>query len=324
MRELRKRPTAVGWRSSSPTDRAIPAERSRVARRRAWLADVLEGDEQVRPALAALTADVVVVDDLATAAELVALRPELRVVTRDGDLAGAGWVVGGSDRTPSQLEVQADIDAATAELAAAQRRAEELEAALAGALAEQTDRKDAADHALMALHESDQALLAIYDRLARVGQSARAAQTEGERLATQRAEAEAAREKSLASLAELEDRLRHAEIEHDGSDDSFGAASTETAGYAREEAAAALAEARTMEVEARLSVRTSEERAESVRGKADSLRRAARGEREARARAERAQAARRQAAAVAAAVAESGSKIAARTRAGRGHRRGPT
>ncbi|WKG07909.1 chromosome segregation protein SMC [Nocardia sp. PE-7] len=291
------------------TDRAIPAERAALPAGAQWLADVLEGDDQVRPALAALTVDVVVVDDLATATELVALRPELRVVTRDGDLAGAGWVVGGSERMPSQLEVQADIDTATAELAAAQRRAEELEAALAGALAEQTDRKDSADHALMALHESDQALLAIYDRLARVGQSARAAQTEGERLATQRAEAEAAREKSLASLAELEDRLRHAEIEHDGSDDSFGAASTETAGYAREEAAAALAEARTMEVEARLSVRTSEERAESVRGKADSLRRAARGEREARARAERAQAARRQAAAVAAAVAESGSRI---------------
>ncbi|WP_280367236.1 AAA family ATPase, partial [Nocardia abscessus] len=80
---------------------------------------------------------------------------------------------------------------------------------------------------------------------------------------------------------------------------------------AREEAAAALAEARAMEVEARLAVRTAEERAESVRGKADSLRRAARAERETRARAERAQAARKKAAEVAAAVAESGAKIAA-------------
>uniref|UniRef100_UPI0024586A8D AAA family ATPase n=1 Tax=Nocardia abscessus TaxID=120957 RepID=UPI0024586A8D len=76
-------------------------------------------------------------------------------------------------------------------------------------------------------------------------------------------------------------------------------------------AAAALAEARAMEVEARLAVRTAEERAESVRGKADSLRRAARAERETRARAERAQAARKKAAEVAAAVAESGAKIAA-------------
>lgn len=286
------------------------AERAPLPGGARWLADVVDGAAQVRPALAALTAGVVVVDDLAAATALAAERPELRVVTRDGDLAGSGWVIGGSERMPSQLEIQADIDAATAELAAAQRRAEELEAALAGALAEQTDRKEAADHALMALHESDQALLAIYDRLARVGQTARAAQTEGERLTAQRAEAEATREKSLASLAELEDRLRHAETEHDDSDDSYGTAGTETAGRAREEAAAALAEARTMEVEARLAVRTAEERAESVRGKADSLRRAARAEREARARAERAQAARRQAAAVAAAVAESGAKIA--------------
>ncbi|MEV0435425.1 AAA family ATPase [Nocardia sp. NPDC050413] len=286
------------------------AERAPLPGGARWLADVVDGAAQVRSALAALTAGVVVVDDLAAATALAAERPELRVVTRDGDLAGSGWVIGGSERMPSQLEIQADIDAATAELAAAQRRAEELEAALAGALAEQTDRKEAADHALMALHESDQALLAIYDRLARVGQTARAAQTEGERLTAQRAEAEATREKSLASLAELEDRLRHAETEHDDSDDSYGTAGTETAGRAREEAAAALAEARTMEVEARLAVRTAEERAESVRGKADSLRRAARAEREARARAERAQAARRQAAAVAAAVAESGAEIA--------------
>ncbi|MCV4860615.1 hypothetical protein OFB63_31690, partial [Escherichia coli] len=89
------------------------------------------------------TADVAVVDDLDTAAALLAQRPDLRVVTRDGDLTGTGWLIGGSDRAPSQLEIQADIDAAKAELVAAQRHAEELEAALAGALAEQADRKEA-------------------------------------------------------------------------------------------------------------------------------------------------------------------------------------
>ncbi|WP_242647649.1 hypothetical protein [Mycobacteroides abscessus] len=48
-----------------------------------------------------------------------------------------------------------------------------------------------------------------------------------------------------------------------------------------------LEEARSVEIEARLAVRTSEERVNSVRGKADSLRRAAVAEREARARAAR-------------------------------------
>lgn len=277
-----------------------------------WLGAVVDCADTVHAAVAALTADVVVVDDLAAAADLLAARPQLRAVTTDGDLAGTGWVLGGSDRAPSQLEVQADIDAAEAELVAAKRRAEELEAALAGALAEQADRKDAVDHALMALHESDQALVAIYERLGRLGHTARSAHDEIDRLTAQRAEAEDGREKALAALAELEDRLRHAELEQAGiDDDGLGAASTEAAGRAREEAAAALAEARSMEVEARLAVRTAEERAESVRGKADSLRRAARAERETRARAERAQAARKQAAAVAAAVAESGAKVAA-------------
>ncbi|TQM31398.1 chromosome segregation protein SMC [Nocardia bhagyanarayanae] len=277
-----------------------------------WLVDVVECPESVRAAIGALTAGIAVVDDLAAATELVAARPELRVVTRDGDLTGTGWLLGGSDRAPSQLEIQADIDAAKTELIAAQRHAEELEAALSGALAEQADRRESVDHALLALHESDQALMAIYDRLGRLGQAARAAQADSDRLAAQRTDAESAREEALASLAELEDRLRHAELEQSELDaDGIGAAGTETAGRDREEAAAALAEARSMEVEARLAVRTAEERAESVRGKADSLRRAARAEREARARAERAQAARRQAAAVAAAVAESGARVAA-------------
>ncbi|GAA2488334.1 AAA family ATPase [Nocardia seriolae] len=274
-----------------------------------WLVEVVDCPANLRAAITALTAGIAVADDLATAARVIAERPELRVVTREGDLTGSGWVLGGSDRAPSQLEVQAEIDSAKQELESWQRQAEELEAALAGALAEQTDRKEAVDHALLALHESDQALVAIYDRLGRLGHSARTAQKECDRLLAQRADAETGREDTLAKLAELEDRLRHAESEQAEMDPE--AAGTETAGYAREEAAAALAEARSMEVEARLAVRTAEERAESVRGKADSLRRAARAERENQARAERAQAARRQAAAVAAVVAESAEKVAA-------------
>ncbi|MEV6275817.1 chromosome segregation protein SMC [Nocardia sp. NPDC051832] len=274
-----------------------------------WLAEVVDCPDSVRGAIAALTAGVAVVENLSAATELLRARPDLRVVTRDGDLTGTGWILGGSDRAPSQLEIQADIDTARSDLIAAQRHAEELEAALSGALDEQSDRKDAVDQALLALHESDQALMTIYDRLGRLGQAARAATGDSDRLTEQRAAAEAGREESLTALAELEDRLRAVEIEQD--DSELASAGTESAGRDREEAAAALAEARSMEVEARLAVRTAEERAESVRGKADSLRRAARAEREARARAERAHAARRQAAEVAAAVAASGARVAA-------------
>ena len=65
-------------------------------------------------------------------------------------------------------------------------------------------------------------------------------------------------------------------------------------------------------MEARLAVRTAEERANAVRGRADSLRRAAAAEREARLRAQQARAARLRAAAVAAAVADAGRLLAER------------
>ncbi|WP_216899913.1 chromosome segregation protein SMC [Nocardia alni] len=275
-----------------------------------WLREVVDCPAEMRGAITALTAGTVVVEDMSAAPGVLSARPELRIVTRGGDICGSGWLLGGSDRAPSQLEIQADIDSAAAELASWQRQAEELEAALAGAEAEQSDRKDATDQALLALHESDQAMVAIYDRLGRLGETARGAQAECDRLVAQRADAETAREQTAEQLAELEDRLRRVESEQVHGD-SESDAGTETAGLHREEAAAALAESRAMEVEARLTVRTAEERAESVRGKADSLRRAARAERETRARAERAQAARRQAAAVAAVVAESAERVAA-------------
>ncbi|NKS83697.1 chromosome segregation protein SMC [Rhodococcus hoagii] len=275
-----------------------------------WIADNVHCPESLRAAVDALLDRVAVVDSLDAATELVCRQPSLRAVTRDGDLVGTGWVTGGSDRRPSTLEVQAAIDASTSALEAAERRSEELAAALAGAVAEQADRAEVAEQALAALHESDANMSAVYEQLGRLGHVVRAAHAESERLLAQRAKAESGREETLAALVELEERLRRAEDEQSGAAaDSGGTAPTD---FEREAAAAALTEVRAVEVEARLAVRTAEERAESVRGKADSLRRAAQAEREARARAERAWQARRTAAEVAAAVASAGQKVADR------------
>ena len=63
-----------------------------------------------------MLARVAVVDDLNAALDLVAARPQLRAVTTDGDLVGAGWVNGGSDRKPSTLEITSEIDKARTEL----------------------------------------------------------------------------------------------------------------------------------------------------------------------------------------------------------------
>ncbi|MGK2886327.1 MAG: chromosome segregation protein SMC [Rhodococcus sp. (in: high G+C Gram-positive bacteria)] len=291
-------------------DEAAVRSRTVVLPERArWAVDVVEFPQSLSASMHALLGDIVIVDSLDDAQLLVRSTPGVRAVTTAGDYVDAGWLSGGSDRRPSTLEVQAAIDTSTVELAAAERRASELEAALSGALAEQHDRRESAEQALAALNESDAAMSAVYEQLGRLGQLARSAHAESSRLSEQRTAAEHGREEALAALADLQERLRLAEDEQSG---SGGASDPEDSTLARESAAAALAEVRSVEVEARLNVRTAEERAQALRGRADSLRRAARAEREARVRAEREMVARRHAAAVAESVVSAGERIAVR------------
>ncbi|WP_197503356.1 chromosome segregation protein SMC [Mycobacterium sp. E740] len=267
-----------------------------------WAVELVEAPPRLQGAIRAMLADVVVVSDLAAALDLVASRPKLRAATTEGDLVGAGWVSGGSDRKPSTLEIASEVEKARAELARAENQVGELTAALSGALAEQASRQDAAEQALAALNESDAAISAIYEQLGRLGQDARAADDEWQRLIQQRNELEASRSRTVEELASLEQRLHNAQQEP----------TFEAEPVNRQETMAAAEAARSAEVEARLSLRTAEERANAVRGRADSLRRAAAAEREARLRAQRARESRQHAAAVAAAVAESGRLVAQR------------
>jgi chromosome segregation protein len=267
-----------------------------------WATDLVDMPSRLQGAITAMLSGVAVVRDLQAALDLVATRPRLRAVTVDGDLVGAGWVSGGSDRKPSTLEITSEVEKAREELTAAEKQTGELSAALSGALAEQKARQDAAEQALAALNESDAAISAIYEQLGRLGQDARTADEEWQRLIRQRGELEAGRGQTVEELAELEQRLANAEQAP-----LFDAAPAE-----RQATVAAAETARAAEVEARLAVRTAEERANAVRGRADSLRRAAAAEREARLRAQRAREAREHAAAVAAAVADSGRSLAQR------------
>lgn len=270
-----------------------------------WALDLIDAPLRLRGAMTAMLSGVAVVGDLAAALDLVAARPQLRAVTVDGDLVGAGWVAGGSDRKPSTLEITSEIEKARAELVGAEAQAAHLTATLSGALTEQTARGNVAEQALAALNESDAAISAMYEQLGRLGLEARAAEEEWRRQQRQRGELEASRSLTMAELTELEGRLRNAEATQTGS---------EAEPVDRQHVAAAAEAARAVEVEARLAVRTAEERANAVRGQAESLRRAATTERGARLRAEHARAAREHAAAVAAAVADAGGKLAQRLR----------
>jgi chromosome segregation protein len=262
-----------------------------------WAVDQVRCPDSLRPALERALDRVVVVESLATARQIVATQPSLRAVTTEGDLLGADWAVGGSGRAESVIEVQAAVDEANDKLAMVERGLAESVGALAGARAEQEARRDEVNAAKEVLSEVKVRKARSGERISRMRQAAKTAEAEVERIRIQRGKVEQAREDQLTKLAELEERLIGAQEQPlDDEPDS----------RVRDEAVASLNTARQQEMDSRLTLRTAEERARAVAGKAEGLRRAARQEREARERFARAREARQHGKLVADAVVRGG------------------
>ncbi|GAA2357044.1 chromosome segregation protein SMC [Saccharopolyspora halophila] len=259
-----------------------------------WAVDLVTAPDEMRGAVLSALDKVAVVETLDDARDLVQNRPDVRAVTSAGDVLGAHWAAGGSDDQQSVIEVRAAVDEAERELAAAERRLEQHSAALEGARAEEEARRDEVRAAEEQINEAKVARARSTERLSSMQKAARSARSEAERIREQRAKAEQTREESLAKLAELEERLAVVNSEQEQADEP----DTEE----RDRLSAELTTVRQQEMDARLAQRTSEERARSVQGRADQLRRAARHERETRARVEAARQARERAARVTRAV----------------------
>ena len=246
-------------------------------------AELVKAPGELVAALAGLLDGVVVADDLAQAREVVRARPELRVVTRDGDLIGAHWAHGGSARAPSMLAMRAAADEAAAGLAAAERAAQEAAAALANAVAgEERDREDAG-RALAGVRAADKAAAESSGRLGRLAGAARAAQDEAARLEAAVGSVAKQRERDNAALAGLVAKLAEAEAGEDAADPGgeAGQAPEEAEVPDRDSLAARAGAAREAETDARLEVRTAEERLRAIAGRADELAAAAVRERRA-------------------------------------------
>ncbi|WP_067505301.1 chromosome segregation protein SMC [Actinoplanes sp. TFC3] len=259
-----------------------------------WAPDVIDCPDTIRPALNRALRDVVLVADLAAATALVAGNPELRAVTPDGDVLGAHSAAGGSGKATSYIEVQAAVDEAQAQRQAAEQAIGELKAQLTEARAEVAERKEAVNVAAQAKRAAEGERNAAARRLAELGAAARSARAESERLGASRQKAEGNRDRDLAGLTELEERLSLAEATPIDEEPS-----TEE----RDRLAALVPQARQNEMEVRLAVRTAEERVSSIAGRADSLLRQANAERQARERAAARRAARARGAEIAKAVA---------------------
>lgn len=249
-----------------------------------------------------LTRSMVVVPTLEDAERLVAVEPGVTAVTGEGDVLSAHFAHGGSAGAPSLLEVQASVDEAAAELASLGVRCAEL--AEAQRLA--AERREEASARVEALEErrrtADREKSQVAQQLGRLAGQARGAAGEAERTASSAARAQEALERATEEAEVLAERLLVAEeapLEEE----------PDTA--RRDRLAADGANARQTEMEARLQVRTHEERVKGLAGRADSLDRGARAEREARARAEQRRARLRHEAAVAAAVASGARQLLA-------------
>jgi chromosome segregation protein len=245
--------------------------------------DLVKAPGELTTALAGLLAGVVVADDLAAARDVVRARPELRVVTRDGDLLGAHWALGGSAKPPSMLAMRASAEEASAALAAAERAAQEAAAALASALAGEERDRAATGRALAGVRAADKAAAESSGRLGRLAGAARAAQEEAARLEAAIASVTEQRERDAAALTGLVARLEEAESGQDGGPDAAGTGQAPAAPEVpdRDFLTSQASAAREAETDARLEVRTAEERLRAIAGRADALAAAAVRERRA-------------------------------------------
>ncbi|MEU0913540.1 chromosome segregation protein SMC [Streptomyces althioticus] len=263
---------------------------------------LVSGPDDLMPAVRRLLHDIVVVATLEDAEELVYARPGLTAVTAEGDLLGAHFAHGGSAGAPSLLEVQASVDEAAAELEELEVRCEELAGAQEAAAARRRECAALVEELGERRRAADREKSAVAQQLGRLAGQARGAAGEAERAGAAAERAQEALDKALADVEELAERLEVAEeMPFEEEPDTA----------VRDRLAADGANARQTEMEARLQVRTHEERVKGLAGRADSLDRAARAEREARARAEQRRARLRHEAEVAGAVAAGARRLLA-------------
>ncbi|WP_329349285.1 chromosome segregation protein SMC [Streptomyces sp. NBC_01261] len=274
--------------------RSAPSHDEPADAQQRFAADLVRAPNDLMPAIRRLLHSIVVVDTLEAAEQLVYTHPELTAVTAEGDLLGAHFAHGGSAGAPSLLEVQASVDEAAAELEELAIRCEELAATQQTAGERRKECTALVEELGERRRAAEREKSTVAQQLGRLAGQARGAAGEAERSTAAAARAQDALDKAVEEAEVLAERLAVAEempVEEEP-DTSV-----------RDRLAADGANARQTEMEARLQVRTHEERVKGLAGRADSLDRAARAEREARARAEQRLARLRHEAAVAEAVA---------------------
>ena len=247
---------------------------------------------EINDLLTSLLSTTVVAQDPASAADILRSHPHVTVVTRDGDLLTSKRVRGGSQSSSSLIEITALMEELSGKLETLSHECNRLTFEISTASAEVESKQSAFDLTLSQLNESDARIAAITEALAVSGQHMKSASAEVERLNSAINEATAAKSRDENELKVASEQLQqHGDIQEPDH---------QIAQTLRQKVSAA----RTAEVEARLAVRTSEERVDSLAARAQALEDGARAEREASERAISRRGARARGALISQAIAE--------------------
>ena len=247
---------------------------------------------QISELLTSLLATTVVADNARAAESILSQHPQVTVVTRDGDVITSHRARGGSTSSTSLIEIRALIEDLGKKLEDLNHKCDRLKFEISTAATDVDAKQSAFDAALGKLNESDARIAALTEQLAVSGQNIKSATAEVDRLTTAINEATAAKSRDENELSIASNQMQnHGEI---AEPDHAHAESL------RNE----VSNARTTEVEARLAVRTSEERVASISARALALEESARAEREASERAVSRRGARARGAVISQAIAE--------------------
>jgi len=239
--------------------------------------ELVNAPYELQNALKKLLKDTVVVETLEEGLEAIKLQPRLTAVTRDGDKVTTYYVIGGTINSRSRIEAKANVEKAIQEKDQASMVADQLKFELQTAKEEQKRAQEKVDAALALLYESDAELAAIAEKLAALGEQSRSSQAEAERLDSLLRASHTARADDERVLRELELRLNESDTE------PVEEASVDAGELIR--LTNLLETTRAAEVDARLAMRTAEERLAAVVQRAEQLEKTAQSERIARSKA---------------------------------------
>ena len=249
----------------TPSNRSIPNGFTSLAS--------LVSSSEVSSAISSLLSGFVAVEDLAEAESALRADPSVIAITREGDVLSSIRVRGGSSAQSSAIEISALIDKTEKELQEVTNNCDRIKFELVRATETLASRKNIFDLALAKLNVSDAKISGLAEQMAVAGQNVKNAQSEVERILVSLTEANSQRESDEADLNAAISQF-----------ESHQAPANPDLTHL-EDLRSKVSAARSAEVEARLNLRTLEERVTALVARADALEAAAQNERDSATRA---------------------------------------